>query len=197
MVMLGTRDRRRIPARGDLLPAFVAVGRRFVGAYSICVPTRDTDTKMPGTSKWIPGTIRARFCSADRRGQNRGSDFVQRIVVAKIAGANSFSGPSRPKSRVRIRSADRRGQNRGCEFAQRIVAAKIAGANLFSGVSLVGAHKHTPLKTSPASWPGFLEEGFAPDPPHPFLLLMEEKEASPQPRAGKFAGYTTGIGMLS
>ena len=104
-------------------------------------PTRDTDTKMPGTSKWIPGTIRARICSAGRRGQNQGCEFVQRVVVAKIAGANLFSGSSRPKSRVRIRSAARRGQNRGCEFVQRLVAAKIGG-------TFDGAYAVAPLQAA-------------------------------------------------
>ncbi len=87
----------------------------------------------------LSGTCRVQkgacFCPAGRRDQNRVPVFVQRIVAAKIAGANLFSGSSRPKSRVRIRSAVRRGENRGCEFVQRLVAAKIAGANSFSGSS--------------------------------------------------------------
>ena len=146
--MPGTRDRRRIPARGDLLPAFVAVGRRFVWVYSIYpyeghgnknAGHLEMDTRHYTSSNLFSGSSRrksrVRICSAGRRGQNRGCEFVQRLVATKIGGANSFSGSSRPKSRVRIRSADRRGQNRGCEFVQRIVAAKIGGANSFSGSS--------------------------------------------------------------
>ena len=97
------------------------------------------------------------FCSADRRGENRGSVFVQRIVAAKIRGLFLSSGSSRPKSGglflfsgssrrksgACFCSADRRGQNRGCEFVQQGVLRR--------GIS------HTPLKTLPASWPGFLE----------------------------------------
>ena len=123
-----------------------------------------------------------RFCSAGRRGQNRGSDFVQRIVAAKIGGANLFSGLSRRKSGVRFCPADRRGQNRGCDFVQRIVAAKIAGANLFSGVSLVGAHKHTPLKTLPASWPGFFGGGRSPT---SFSSLDGRKGSKPSTEGGE------------
>ena len=148
MVMPGTRDRRRIPARGDLLPAFVAVGRRFVWAYSICpyeghghknagyleMDTRHYTSPISFSGSSRPKS-RVRIYSAGRRDQNRGCEFVQRLVAAKIAGANSFSGSSRRKSRVRIPSAARRGQNRGCEFVQRAVAAKIGGANLFSGSS--------------------------------------------------------------
>ena len=80
---------------------------------------------------------RTQKCRAPRNGYPAlyEPDFVQRLVAANIAGANLFSGSSRPKSRVRIPSADRRGQNRVPVFVQRIVAAKIRGANSFSGSS--------------------------------------------------------------
>ena len=75
------------------------------------------------------------FCPAARRGENRVSVFVQRVVAAKIGGLFLFSGSSRRKSGACFCSAGRRGQNRGCEFVQRVVAAKIGGANSFSGAS--------------------------------------------------------------
>ena len=87
----------------------------------------------------LSGTCRVQkgacFCSAARRGENRVSVFVQRLVAAKIGCLFLSSGSSRPKSGACFCSADRRGENRGCEFVQRVVAAKIGGANLFSGSS--------------------------------------------------------------
>ena len=146
--MPGTRDRRRIPARGDLLPAFVAVGRRFVWAYSICpyeghghknAGHLEMDTRHYTSPILFSGSSRpksrVRICSADRRGENRVPVFVQRVVAAKIRGLFLFSGSSRRKSGVRFCSAGRRGENRGCEFVQRVVAAKIGGAILSSGSS--------------------------------------------------------------
>ena len=161
-------------------------------AFFLCVRSAGANS-FSGSSR---RKSRVRIRSAGRRGQNRGCEFAQRVVAAKIAGANSFSGSSRPKSRVRICSAGRRGQNRGCEFVQRFVAAKIAGANSFSGSSrpksrarirsaarrgqnrgcefvqqgvLRRGISHTPLKTLPASWPGFLEGAL---PPIPHFLFF-------------------------
>ena len=146
--MPGTRDRRRIPARGDLLPAFVAVGRRFVWAYSICpyeghghknAGHLEMDTRHYTSPILFSGSSRpksrVRICSAGRRDQNRGCEFVQRLVAAKIGCLFFVSGSSRRKSRVRICSAARRGQNRVPVFRQRIVAAKIGCLCLFSGSS--------------------------------------------------------------
>ena len=146
--MPGTRDRRRIPARGDLLPAFVAVGRRFVWAYSICpyeghghknAGHLEMDTRHYTSPILFSGSSRpksrVRIRSAARRDENRGCEFLQRLVAAKIGGANLFSGSSQPKSGVRICSADRRSQNRVPVFVQRLVAAKIGCLFFVSGSS--------------------------------------------------------------
>ena len=89
------------------LPVFV---QRVVAAKIGCL------FLFSGSSRRKSGVC---FCSADRRGQNQGSVFVQRIVAAKIGGSVFvqrlvaakigclflFSGSSRSKSRVRICSA--------------------------------------------------------------------------------------------
>ena len=146
--MPGTRDRRRIPARGDLLPAFVAVGRRFVWAYSICpyeghghknAGYLEMDTRHYTSPISFSGSSRrksrVRICSAGRRGQNRGCEFAQRVVAAKIGCLFFVSGSSRRKSGACFCSAARRDQNRVPVFRQRIVAAKIGCLFFVSGSS--------------------------------------------------------------